>query len=347
MPLLRRNGTGSNVLTPQPYDSERELQEVIEAHPELVMADDELGVAVVASEFVLPSGAGRLDLLLVDAAGCPTAVEVKLRRNGESRREVIAQVFDYVSALAELRVTELDQSTGHGVDGGLRRLLTDDNEDAYETAWLACDASLRAGTPRVVVAVDSAPDDLTRIVRFMNEHSDLDVRLVQIQKFAAADETIFVPTFVVRGAEEGGGERRGRSTSPVLLAAVDAFQSRSADVSVHGRARHYRQIKVAGWPASLHYEFLCAGDSVAPELHLESQEVMEVAGRVEGLADKVRAAIPEADVSWVTPWQRVGGRLRVARQGGFDAQAAAEAMSKLIEVTRGPVEEALREAGIG
>jgi len=51
-------------------------------------------LAYVARQVTLYS-AGILDILLVDADGTPVAVEVKLGRNGESRREVVGQVIDY------------------------------------------------------------------------------------------------------------------------------------------------------------------------------------------------------------------------------------------------------------
>jgi len=61
----------------------------------------------VQREVGLPA-AGSLDLLLVDAEGVPVAVEVKLARNSQSRREATAQAFDYVSDLTQLTVDELD-----------------------------------------------------------------------------------------------------------------------------------------------------------------------------------------------------------------------------------------------
>jgi predicted HNH restriction endonuclease len=44
---------------------------------------------------------GFLDLLLINSDGLPIAVEVKLQKNSESRREVVAQAIDYITALAD------------------------------------------------------------------------------------------------------------------------------------------------------------------------------------------------------------------------------------------------------
>jgi hypothetical protein len=345
MPVVLRTASDTRTLTEQAYVNEAELQDVVAQHPELVMGDEETAIAFVAREFALPSGAGRLDLLLVDARGRPTAVEIKLLRNGESRREVLAQVFDYASALAEYRVTELDQATGGALDGAFRKLLSDaDDEAAFESLWLACDAALKSGAPRVVVVIDSAPDELIRIVRFVNEHSDLDVRLVQVAKFVADGETIFVPTLLVRGVDEPSSRARvARVPRPELRETLAAFHPPDG-ISVGGRAQHYRHVKVHDWPSSLHYEFLCVAGSVQPELHVESRELMRLAPSIEALADRLRKALPGVEVTWVTPWLRVGGRLRLSHPDGLPPSEAARVMAKLIELTRPTLDRALRTA---
>ncbi|EDM79871.1 hypothetical protein PPSIR1_22556 [Plesiocystis pacifica SIR-1] len=343
MPLIRTTSKFSQTLQPQRYTSERELQDIIEKHPELLVDENEARVALVSREFVLPSGAGRLDLLLVDETGRLSAVEVKLERNGQSRREVFAQVFDYASALAEYQVTELNENTGGGVEKALRQLLGADNPNAVEDARLNCDRMLRAGSQRVVIAVDSAPDDLVRIVRFANDHSDLDIRLVEIEKYVAKNESIFVPRLLVQGNEHEAKASEPRPIIHNLIEVVRLFTPPSG-ITVHGRARHYRAVRVAGWPASMHYEFLSSGDQIHPELHLESKNVMRVAPVVEGLAQTVASALPECNVQWVTPWQRVGGRLRVSMPNGAELRDSVAAMYKLIELTKQPVASSWNEA---
>ena len=65
-------------------------------------------------------------MVFVDASGVPVVVEVKLARNPQSRREVIAQVFDYASALTDWTVDELDDATGGALETALRKLLEED-----------------------------------------------------------------------------------------------------------------------------------------------------------------------------------------------------------------------------
>ena len=79
-------------LVEMPFQNEEELQGHLERCPYLLVSESEPKVLSVQREVHLPS-AGILDILLVDDTGCPVAVEVKLSRNGQSRREVVAQAF--------------------------------------------------------------------------------------------------------------------------------------------------------------------------------------------------------------------------------------------------------------
>src|SRR5512146_3118769 len=167
---------------------------------------------VLADRVELPD-AGTLDVLCVDENGLPVAVEVKLAHNGESRRQVIAQIVDYLSALTALTVDELDQQTEGALKVALKSFDPPDGDPAgFEGRWQACGANLRAGLARIIVALDSAPADLERIVQFLSERSNLDIRLVTISKFVEPRVgTLYVPAVLV--SNEGGPPPRS-STRP-------------------------------------------------------------------------------------------------------------------------------------
>lgn len=179
----------SEILMNEAFSSEAELQSCIEKNPSLLLAETEEKIIYSHRELNLPA-AGFLDLFFIDESGTPIAVEVKLARNGQSRREVVAQAFDYVSDLSNITIDELDAI----VDGTIFTAL---NELESETnLWRACATNLRAGLIKVVIAVDDANEDLVRIVRYINDHSDLDVRLVTVGKYRNGD--ILVPNIVVK-----------------------------------------------------------------------------------------------------------------------------------------------------
>jgi len=76
------------------------LQGLIHAHPEILpVSQIEPGfAALIPAAREVACGHGYIDNLFVTPAGDIVLVETKLWRNGEARREVIAQALDYVSA---------------------------------------------------------------------------------------------------------------------------------------------------------------------------------------------------------------------------------------------------------
>src|SRR5881396_623656 len=116
MPILVRASSGAFALEASGFVNEESLESLLAETPELLRPEDGPRMALVARQVELRE-AGILDLLFVNEEGLPIAIEVKLSRNGESRREVVAQAVDYISALTTLTNEELDQM----VHGGLER----------------------------------------------------------------------------------------------------------------------------------------------------------------------------------------------------------------------------------
>ncbi len=141
------------------------------------------------------SNAGTIDLLLITDEGLPVVVEVKLRRNAGTRREIIAQIFDYVSDLTLMDFLQLDTL----VDGALEEVIEDlSTESESKDLRKEFANHLRSGETRFILAVDEAPEDLLRILEFLCRHTNLDVRLVEVRKFEeAAGHVIHVPSIKV------------------------------------------------------------------------------------------------------------------------------------------------------
>jgi len=77
---------------------EQYLQELLEAHPELLpvveVREDAGNLVCVGREVGVSSGA--IDNLYLSSGGYPVIVETKLWRNPEARREVLAQILEYI-----------------------------------------------------------------------------------------------------------------------------------------------------------------------------------------------------------------------------------------------------------
>jgi len=176
MPITIRTSDGVASVDRAGFESEASLESAIVDNPNLLRTEGAPELAFVARQVSLQD-AGIMDLLLVTADGLPVAVEVKLSANAQARREIVAQVVDYVSALTDLTNEELDELTKGALSKALQAFGEEDAEDAFKRRWQALGANLRAGLARVVVALDGTPPGLERIMRFLSEKSELDVQL--------------------------------------------------------------------------------------------------------------------------------------------------------------------------
>jgi len=104
------------------YANEAELEAMIVQNPDIVPGFTLGDVEVVGQQINLNGGSLKIDVLLIDRSGLLTVVEAKLARNGESRREIVAQGLDYASALAEYEFFGLDDELGGRIGQALDRL---------------------------------------------------------------------------------------------------------------------------------------------------------------------------------------------------------------------------------
>jgi hypothetical protein len=350
MPILIDGPQGRIAADSLAFDNEGELEKVVASQPNLLETDDEEPLALVNSQVTLPE-AGSLDLLFVSEAGLPVAVEVKLARNGESRREVVAQVVDYVSALTSLTVDELNQRVGGSLEIALRSFDAGSDIDEFDRPWQAVGANLRAGLARVVLVLDDVRPDLERIVRFLSDHSNLDVRLVTISKYAAQKVGIlYVPRIIITAQ----GKPAPRPTSgprplrPELAQVIQAYdQMAASELQTRGNTSWYRQIRPPEWPAGLrvHYEFVYLHKGIGAELHLENDRATSLTSLLSQMAGR-KVGPTQSELQWDPKWSRGKGRLMVRYPRTEPPDTIAKSMLDLIQLTREPVARQVSELGI-
>lgn len=336
---------GRQQLSAIPYEDERELQRVVADSPYLLAEDDEPEPVLVAREVALV-GAGKADLVYLDQTGQITVVEVKLGRNSQSRREVVGQVFDYVSTLADHTLDELNALTSGGLDRALRSFVERDGEN-YDKLRQTCVKELRGGKVRVSVVVDFASESLTRIMAFLNEHSDLDVRLVEVGKHGREGALVYTSrALVVAQEEKSVGRRSRREMSEALSDVVEAFDAlrpHGLTTVQRGRAAGYRQVRIPGWPKRYHYEFVDYAQGVAAEFHPEDRgSGASFIPTFQDLTPKLAAALPGCRVELNTTRRSGRGALIVRFPDGASAEAVASGMGTLVEVTRPKLTEEIR-----
>lgn len=230
--IYRLDGDGEPLpLEETPFPAEAEIQRLIAAYPE-VLAGEAMTPAeprrwlLVGAEVPVHDGAGGarwfLDILLIDQDARPTLVEVKRGANPEVRREVLGQMLDYVAhaerywpveTLRTLCEKAHDGREG-GFEGALAALLDEDEPDA-DAFWERVDANLRASNLRLLFAADGIPDELARVVEFLNRQMDtVEVLAVDLRRFAGGgDAATLVPRVIGRTARAGRAARSRPSKS--------------------------------------------------------------------------------------------------------------------------------------
>ena len=203
----------------EPFPLEDDLQELVARHPKLLSGEqidpeDPRRWILIGREQGIPDtdeGGYRwaVDHLLIDQDAIPTLVEVKRSTNSQVRREIVGQMLDYAAhASRHWNVAEIRQRFEDGVqpdcrstDEALGQLLQPDGELDADEFWQRVETNLRAARLRLLFVTDGMPDELTRIVEFLNEHMpDIQVLAVEIKQFRGATGRTLVPRVIGRTA---------------------------------------------------------------------------------------------------------------------------------------------------
>ncbi len=206
-------------MTEEPFDLEDRLQELVAEHPGLLsgeqmnpgsprrfmLVDREQGIA----DIVGGSHRWSLDHLLIDQDAIPTLVEAKRSANSEIRRSIVGQMLDYAAHatqtwnVADIRRIFEERAAAAGQDPGaiLTELLQEGEPDG-DAFWQQVEINLRAARIRLLFVADGIPDELTRVVEFLNEQMPgIEVLAVEIKQFRGDSGAMLVPRVIGRTAE--------------------------------------------------------------------------------------------------------------------------------------------------
>lgn len=182
-------------LTQNEHYDERWLQELIFKNPSLLpMAQIEPGLGeLIPICMELPLRCGYLDNLFLTPDGDIVIVEVKLWRNPEMRRAVLAQALDYASALFSMSYEELDAAVrkADGANGRTVFEIADGPETLEEPEFIdALINRLKTGRIVVIVAGDGIRGELEKLVEQLQTHAGFrfTFALVELALFHADDD---------------------------------------------------------------------------------------------------------------------------------------------------------------
>lgn len=232
-------------MTEERFDTEATLQALIAEHPELLAGEQidphdpprwilvrrEKGIADTSeAEYAR----WAVDHLLIDQNAVPTLVEVKRGDNRELRRTVVGQMLEYAAHASrtwtadELR--RVFEAAGEQHDR-LAELLGEEEPD-QDGFWADVETHLAAKRLRLLFVADEIPDELARVVEFLNEQMpNIQVLAVEIKQFRGGSGQILVPRVIgalAAGPKTPTGRGRANLTRESFLDAFADEQARSA-----------------------------------------------------------------------------------------------------------------------
>ena len=174
------------------------MHDLVEQAPQMLPLAGAPHLTVLGREVRL--GNGYADLVAVESTGRLVIIEVKLAGNAESRRAVVAQVLSYAGYLQGLDPGQLETQILGSRLGSYGTVLdavqADDQQHAVYpgdfTDGLA--RSLADGSFRLVIVLDSAPDELVQVVGYLQSVTDkIVIDLVTVAAYEVGGSRVLVP----------------------------------------------------------------------------------------------------------------------------------------------------------
>ncbi len=198
--LWRNDGSGWHALAPAGFPDEAALHGLVEDAPQLLPLSGSPRLVVVGRE--VPLGGGYADLIAIEPSGRLAVIEVKLSKNAEARRAVVAQVLTYAAFLHGLDEKTLEgevlgrELAKRGYATLARAVSENDQEGAFDPEKFAegLAESLSTGAFRLVLVLDDAPSELVRLVGYLEAVAgNLVVDLVTVTAYDVNGSRVMIP----------------------------------------------------------------------------------------------------------------------------------------------------------
>jgi hypothetical protein len=201
MPIWTNDGTGWQLLTTTGFPGEAALHSLVEQAPQILPLAGSPRLVILGREVLL--GNGYADLIAIEPSGRLAIIEVKLARNAEARRAIVAQVLTYAAYLSGLDsiVLERDILGQHLRDRGYTDLAgavaSNDEVGSFDAGTFAAGlaGSLAQGQFRLVSVLDDAPEELVRLIGYLETvmADRLLIDLVTVASYRIGGSEVIVP----------------------------------------------------------------------------------------------------------------------------------------------------------
>lgn len=225
-------------MLPSSFANEEPLHDLVEEAPHLLPLSGDPNLVVVGREVAL--GSGYADLVAVEADGRLSIIEIKLRRNAEARRAVVAQVLMYAAFLKGIEADTLEQQVLRShIERRPFASLSEAAQEADQTGQFnapdflgGLSDCLVTGAFRLVLVLDEAPAELVQLVGYLESVSaGIILDLITVSTYEVGTEQILVPQRVdPEHAPEvpvvrvpGASTRTTRANKPTPIDGADQF----------------------------------------------------------------------------------------------------------------------------
>lgn len=184
---------------------EKWLQALIHDHPAILpIADIEPGFGdLIPTAREVPCGHGFIDNLYLTPAGGIVLVETKLWRNSQMRREVVAQVLDYVAALSGMSYDSFESAIQRGMHAPeqIYDLVREHPEALEEAAFIDAVANnLGRGRVLAIALGDGIRTETEVLAQLLQSHAGahFTFALVELSVWENAGDLLVVPGTLAR-----------------------------------------------------------------------------------------------------------------------------------------------------
>ena len=194
--IWQNDGEKWKLLAPAGFPNEATLHDLIEGAPHLLPLAGAPQLTVLGREVQL--GPNRADLIAVEPSGRLVVVEIKLANNPEARRAIIVQVLTYAAYLRGMDPATLERTVlgGHLQRRGFgsigEAVTANGQQGSFDNAALA--DGLATGRFRLVLVLDQAPEELVRLVGYLEAVTDgLLIDLITVSAYQVGGSQVVVP----------------------------------------------------------------------------------------------------------------------------------------------------------
>lgn len=198
--IWHNDGAIWGLLAPKGFPDEDSLHTLVEQAPHILPLSGAPRLAIVGREVFL--GENYADLIAIEPNGRLVIIEIKLAKNAEARRAVIAQVLTYAAYLRGQDVETLEndilgnhlQKRGYSDLAGLVSANDQQGEFDFASFSTGLAENLSDGRFRLVLVLDRAPDELVKLVGYLESVANgLVIDLITVSSYDVADSQIVVP----------------------------------------------------------------------------------------------------------------------------------------------------------